>query len=113
MQKRQELLKEWYREQMKSLIPAIIEKWEKLLHVRVNDWVVKQMKSKWGSCNISRKRICLNLELVKRSEQCLEYVIVHELVHLKERLHNKRFYAFLDTYLPNWKKYKFELRVQI
>lgn len=110
VEKRQELMTAWYREQIKEYIPVLIAKWEKLLNVQVNEWQVKKMKSKWGSCNVMRKRIHINLELMKRPEHCLEFVIVHELVHLKERLHNKRFYAFMDRYLPDWKQYKLELK---
>lgn len=107
--KRHEILTEWYRVQLKKQIPAIIDKWEKILNVEVYDWRVKQMKTKWGTCNIENKRIWLNLELAKKPEHCLEYIIVHEMVHLLERHHNERFLYYMDTHLPNWRQLKIEL----
>jgi predicted metal-dependent hydrolase len=107
--KRHKILIEWYRVQLKKQIPAIIDKWEKILNVKVDDWQVKQMKTKWGSCNIEKKRIWLNLELAKKPEHCLEYIIVHEMVHLLERHHNERFLYYMDKYLPNWRQLKNEL----
>jgi len=107
--KRHEILTEWYRIELKKQIPAIIDKWEKILNVKVDDWQVKQMKTKWGSCNIEKKRIWLNLELAKKPEHCLEYIIVHEIVHLLERHHNDRFLYYMDTHLPNWRQLKIEL----
>lgn len=107
--KRHEILTEWYRIQLKKQIPAIIDKWEKILNVKVDDWQVKQMKTKWGACNIEKKRIWLNLELAKKPEHCLEYIIVHEMVHLLERHHNDRFLYYMDTHLPNWRQLKTEL----
>lgn len=107
--KRHKILTEWYRVQLKKQIPAIIDKWEKILNVKVDDRQVKQMKTKWGSCNIEKKRIWLNLELAKKPEHCLEYIIVHEMLHLLERHHNERFLYYMDTYLPNWRQLKNEL----
>lgn len=104
-----EILNEWYRQQLKQLIPELIQKWEKIMQVQVNDWQVKQMKTKWGTCNIEKKRIWLNLELAKKPIHCLEYIIVHEMVHLLERHHNDRFLHYINTYLPNWKQLKTEL----
>ncbi len=107
--KRHEIITEWYREELKKLIPTIIAKWESILPVKVNDWQVKQMKTKWGSCNIAQKRIWINLELAKKPEQCLEYIIVHEMVHLLERHHNEKFRYYMDSYLPNWNQLRTEL----
>jgi len=104
--KRHEIMSRWYRVQLKKLIPAIIDKWEKILHVKVDDWRVRQMKTMWGSCNIEKKRIWINLELAKKPEYCLEYIIVHEMVHLLERHHNDRFSYYMDKYLPNWRQIK-------
>jgi predicted metal-dependent hydrolase len=104
-----EIMTEWYRKQLKGQIPDIIAKWEKILNVEVYDWHVKQMKTKWGSCKIEKKRILLNLELAKKPERCLEYIIVHEMVHLLERNHNERFLYYMDTYIPNWRQLKSEL----
>ncbi len=107
--KRHEILTEWYRAELKKQVPLIIEKWEKRLDVKVNDWQVRHMKTRWGSCNIEKKRIWVNLELAKKPEKCLEYIIVHEMVHFMERHHNDRFLYFLDKYLPNWAQLKKEL----
>ena len=109
VEKRHEIMAEWYRVQLKKEIPVIIEKWEVILKVNVSDWQVKQMKTKWGSCNIEKKRIWVNLELAKKPEHCLEYIIVHEMVHLLERHHNERFLYYMDTYLPVWRQLKTEL----
>ncbi|MBC8137773.1 MAG: M48 family metallopeptidase [Fibrella sp.] len=73
------------------------------------EWGVKRMKTKWGTCNIEARRVWLNLELVKKPPQCLEYVIVHELTHLLERHHNERFTAHLDKFLPQWRTLRAEL----
>jgi hypothetical protein len=99
----------WYRQQLKQEIPPLIAKWEKNIGVTVNEWGVKLMKTKWGTCNIEAKRIWLNLELAKKDKQCLEYVVVHEMVHLLERNHGERFVALMNKFLPNWKLYKDEL----
>ena len=109
VEKRQEILTEWYRAQLKNDIPTIIAKWEAILKVKVESWQVKQMKTLWGSCNIEKKRIWVNLELAKKPEHCLEYIIVHEMVHLLERHHNDRFVYYMNTYLPNWRQLKKEL----
>lgn len=107
--KRHEIMSKWYRGQLKKQIPEIIQKWEKILKIHVADWQVKQMKTKWGSCNIEKKRIWLNLELAKKPVHCLEYIIVHEMVHFLERHHNERFLYNMDKHLPNWRQIKNEL----
>lgn len=107
--KREEVVKEWYRAELKKQIPPLIEKWEARMGITVKEWNIRQMKTKWGSCNAQEDRIWLNLELAKKSKQCLEYVIVHEMVHLQERLHTERFHALLDKYMPRWRSYKEEL----
>jgi len=108
-EQREKVMREWYRRQLKAQIPALIEKWEKRIGVKVNSWGVRQMKTKWGSCNTTAKRIWINLELAKKPPQCLEYIVVHEMVHLLERTHNERFVAYLDQYLPHWRNLKEEL----
>lgn len=90
-------------------IPPLITKWEKKLKVKVNEYGIKQMKTKWGTCNIEAKRIWVNLELAKKSLPCLEYIVVHEMVHLLERHHNDTFIAYIDKFLPRWKALKTEL----
>lgn len=105
-EKRKHIMDEWYRKQLKELVPALIEKWEKKLHVKVRQFGIKKMKTRWGTCNHKAKRIWLNLELAKKPVECLEYIIVHEMVHLKERKHNEVFVGYLDKHLPKWRFYK-------
>lgn len=107
--KRHEIMSEWYRLQLKKQIPELVKKWEKIMNVKVGEWQVKLMKTKWGSCNIEKKRIWLNLELAKKPLNCLEFIVVHEMAHLLERHHNDRFLYYMDGYLPNWKRLKTEL----
>jgi len=106
---REKVLTDWYRTQLKQEIAPLMEKWTKIIGVTVNEWRVKKMKTKWGSCAIYAKRIWFNLELIKKSPQCLEYVLVHELVHLLERHHNEKFQAYMSKFLPNWGFYHQEL----
>lgn len=103
---REIILLRWHREQLKALIPPLLEKWQPILGVQVTDWGVKKMKTKWGSCNPAARRVWFNLELAKKPVQCLEYIVVHELVHLLERHHNERFTALMDAYLPPWRQYR-------
>ena len=103
---RERVLHEWYRAQLKELIPPLLKKWEKRLGVRASEWGIRRMRTKWGTCNEKAGRIWLNLELAKKEEHCLEYVLVHELTHLKERHHNDRFIAIMDKSLPNWRSIK-------
>lgn len=106
---RRRLLSGWYRQQLKSRIPALIAKWEPIMGVTVAEWGVKQMKTKWGTCNATARRIWLNLELVKKPPHCLEYIVVHEMVHLLERNHSDAFKALMDRFLPQWRLYREEL----
>jgi predicted metal-dependent hydrolase len=103
LKNRQLVLNEWYREQLKKRIPDLLSKWQEKMGVTTEDWEIKKMKTKWGSCNIAAKRIWLNLELAKKPPECLEYILVHELVHLLERNHNDRFRAHMDHFMPNWR----------
>jgi predicted metal-dependent hydrolase len=108
-EQRRKVLLDWYRRHLKNDIPPLIEKWEAKIGVTVNEWGVKLMKTKWGTCNIEAGRIWLNLELAKKPHHCLEYIVVHEMVHFLERHHNERFIAYMDKFLPNWRFYKEEL----
>lgn len=94
----------WFRQQLEQAIPDLAKRWEKIIGVKVAIWRVKKMKTLWGSCNVRARRIWLNSELVKKPPECLEYVLVHEMVHLLEASHNHRFYAFMDRFLPDWKE---------
>ena len=109
LEQRRKVMVEWYRSELKKHIPDLISKWEKIIKVQVDDWAVKQMKTKWGTCNISAKRIWLNLELSKKPLHCLEFIVVHEMVHLLERLHNDKFIGYMDKFMPNWRFNKDEL----
>lgn len=108
-ERRAEILKEWYRAELKAMLPALITKWESVLDVQVNKWEVKQMKTLWGSCNHRTRNIIFNLELIKKPLHCIEYIVVHELLHIRVRLHNEEFTALLNRYIPNWKQLKEEL----
>lgn len=103
---RKVLLEDWYRRQIKKVIPDLISHWEPVLGVHVKEWRVRKMKTRWGTCNIRAGRIWLNLELAKKPQKCLEYIIVHEMTHLLERYHNARFYQFMDSWMPDWRDYK-------
>lgn len=107
--KREGLLNAWYRRHLKSLLPNLISKWQPIIGVEVAHWRIKKMKTRWGSCNIQDHRIWLNLELAKKPPQCLDYVLVHEMVHLLERHHNERFRTLMDRFLPQWRLYRDEL----
>lgn len=112
-EQRERVLHQWYREKLKELIPSLIQKWQKTMGVRVAEWGIKRMKTKWGSCNQKAKRIWLNLELAKKPTQCLEYIIVHEMVHLLERHHNEHFTGLMEKFLPQWKLYRDELNYSV
>ncbi len=108
-QKRGLVLRQWYRQRLKELIPSLLEKWQKLLGIQAAEFRVKRMKTKWGTCNQEARRIWLNLELVKKPVHCVEYVVVHELAHLIERRHNDRFVSIMDQHLPQWRLHRNEL----
>lgn len=105
------LLGRWYRRQLKAVIPPLLEFWEPRIGVKTADWGIRRMKTRWGTCNIIARRIWLNLELIKKPPECLEYVLVHELVHLHERRHNERFYNLLDRFLPEWRQARKKLEL--
>jgi len=105
-EQREAVLWRWYRQQMKALIPDLLALWEPRVGVSVAEWGVKYMRSRWGSCNISARRIWLNLELIRRPPECLAYVLVHELVHLRERYHNECFYRLLGEAMPDWRRHR-------
>ncbi len=100
--KRQALVEEWYREQLKEAIPPLLTRWQPLLDVTVERFFVQRMKTKWGSCNHKVGTIRLNTELAKKPAECLEYIVLHELVHLVEPTHNARFVALMDRFMPQW-----------
>lgn len=103
---KQKFLDQWYRRELAALLPELITHWEKVVGVKVEQWGIKKMKTRWGSCNTRASRIWLNLSLIKKPIRCLEYVLVHELVHLHEASHNKRFYALMSQFMPEWKEHQ-------
>jgi predicted metal-dependent hydrolase len=109
VEKRAEVMREWYRAELKETLPPLIAKWEEILQVKARHWEVKQMKTLWGSCNHKTQRLIFNLELIKKPTHCIEYIVAHEMTHLVERLHNSRFTAILDAHIPGWRMLKDEL----
>jgi predicted metal-dependent hydrolase len=105
-EKKQAVLDQWYREQLKAAVPPLVAKWERLLRVKVEQFFVQRMKTKWGSCNHAAGSIRLNAELAKKPPECLEYVTVHEMVHLLEPTHNARFIALVNQFIPKWRHYR-------
>lgn len=106
---RRHVLERWHRDQLYQAIPDLVETWSPVVGVGVAECRVKRMKTRWGSCNIAARRIWLNLELIRKPPRCLEYILVHEMVHLLERQHNERFRRLMDTFMPDWRLRKDEL----
>ncbi len=104
--KRHALVEHWYREQIKVAVVPLLAKWQPLMGVKVERFFVRRMKTMWGSCNYRAHTIRLNTELARKPPECLEYVVVHELVHLLEPTHNARFAALMDRFMPKWKLYR-------
>lgn len=109
--KRQLLMQNWYRALLEARMALLILTWQERLGVQASAWGIKRMKTRWGSCSIAAKRIWINLELARRSDFCLEYIIVHELLHLLERGHGPAFHALMDRYLPDWHERERELKL--
>ena len=103
-QRKRELVEEWYRDQIKAMVPAMIAKWERRMDVKVAYLFVQRMKTKWGSCNPRSHSIRLNTDLAKKPLECVEYVVVHEMAHLIVRHHDDRFRKVMDECLPNWRQ---------
>ena len=110
---REKYVAEWYRGILKAEIERVLPKWEENTGLHPNGWQIKNMKTRWGTCNVNTRKIWLNLQLAKKTPECLEYVIVHELMHLIERSHNEKFVALMDQYLPNWREIRKKLNTQI
>jgi predicted metal-dependent hydrolase len=107
--RKHEILESWYRQQLHAAIAPLLAHWEPRIGVKVGRYFVQHMKTKWGSCNAARANIRLNTELAKKPVDCLEYIVVHELVHLKEPSHNAHFVALMDRHMPNWRARKDQL----
>jgi predicted metal-dependent hydrolase len=109
VEKKEAVVSAWHREQLRLAISPLIAKWEPLMGIKVDRIFVQRMKTKWGSCNPRRRSIRLNSELARKPPECLEYVIVHEMVHLLERHHNDVFLNYMNKFMPQWRHYRDEL----
>jgi predicted metal-dependent hydrolase len=109
MEKREAVVTAWYREQVSDVALPLIAKWEPLLGVQANQVIVRRMKTRWGSCTPTKRTIRLNTELGKKPRECLEYVVVHELLHLIEPSHNAHFISLMDQHMPHWRHLRDEL----
>jgi len=107
--KKKLVLESWHREQLRIIIDDLVADWEKHIGVKSSEFRIRKMKTRWGSCNTDNGRIWLNLELIKKPVECIEFIIVHELVHLLERNHNDRFRSLLDHFMPKWRFHRDEL----
>jgi len=108
-EKKEAIVATFYRDQIRAAVPSLIAKWTALMGVTVERLYVQQMKTKWGSCNPRARAIRLNTELAKKPKHCLEYILVHELVHFFEPHHGDRFVSFMDKFMPQWRQYREEL----
>lgn len=108
-QTRASVMAAWYRQTLRIAAQPLIEVWEGRLRVKVQRLFVQQMRTKWGSCNTTARSIRLNTELAKKPRECLEYVVLHELVHLIERRHDERFKQYMDRFMPHWRQFRDEL----
>ena len=104
--KRRSVLTEWYRHELKRILSGVIEECCRRVGVNITGWNVRNMRTRWGSCNTTRRSILLNLQLIKKPYRCLEYVVIHELVHLLERNHTHRFWSLVERFCPNWREIK-------
>lgn len=103
------LLSEWYRSELKDILPRLIERWCNRIGTEIPTFDILSMPQRWGSCNKAKKHIVFNLELAKKPIECIEYIVAHEVIHLVERTHTDRFFRLLDTYFPNWKMLRDQL----
>ncbi len=106
---REKYYEKWLRQELKKELNILIQKWENVTSLKTSDVRIKKMKTKWGSCNPLAKRIWINLELIKKPQKYLEYVILHELLHFMEKKHNKRFKEMMTKYMPEWEILRREL----
>jgi predicted metal-dependent hydrolase len=108
---REKLVNTWYKKALEEEIPFLLARWERTIGVSSSGYRIRDMKTRWGTCNVRTKKICLNLQLAKKPPKCLEYVVVHELVHLLEKSHNRVFKGYMDHFLPEWRSIKSELNM--
>ena len=102
-------MSDWYRQKLRAILNELLPKWQAKIGVKVTAWGIMRMKTRWGTCNHKTGRILLNLELAKKPVPCIEYVAVHELIHLIEKKHNEKFVDLMTKYLPKWRSEKQEL----
>jgi predicted metal-dependent hydrolase len=112
VENRRKVIEEFYRSELKIALDELLVEWQKRLQVKMNAYGIRKMKTKWGSCNTDAARTLFNLELAKKPYECLEYIVVHELVHLLVRTHNDEFKALMDLHVPDWKQRKALLKDQ-
>ena len=103
LESRRRILTEWYRQELKRAMPHLVEECCARVGVPITGWNIRNMRTRWGSCNVKAGRILLNLQLVKKPYECLEYVVIHELVHLLERNHTRKFWGLVEKFCPHWK----------
>lgn len=108
-EQRKRVLETWYRTELRNVVGPMLETWSKQLDVELTDWGIRRMKTKWGTSHVDARRVWLNLELVKKPIACIEYVVVHELVHFLAPHHDERFVALMDRHLPTWRFLRAEL----
>lgn len=109
VEERRKQLDKWYKEQLKKEVEKQKEHWETRVGKQAKEWTFRRMKTRWGSCHVQKEKICLNIQLAEKPYSCLEYVIVHELTHLHETGHNKRFWGLMDKFYPTWRSVKKQL----
>lgn len=108
-EQREMIFEKFYRSELRKLVPGLLERWQKKVGVQAKEVCIKKMKTRWGTCISKERRIWLNLELAKKPLHCIDYVFVHELVHLIEKNHSERFMQLLESALPNWRSSREEL----
>ena len=101
---KEKMVNNWYRKCLQEKLTIFVDKWEKIIGVKANEVRIKNMKSRWGSCNIRAKRLWFNLQLAKKPLEGLEYVVVHELIHLLAEKHDWVFFSYLTKYMPDWRQ---------
>jgi predicted metal-dependent hydrolase len=107
--RREQVMQDWYRNELRNILTPLIDKWQKKIGIKAYYWGIRRMKTRWGTCDEKTNRLCFNLELIKKPESCIQYVVVHELIHMIERKHNDKFVGLIDKYLPKWRSEKDEL----
>ncbi len=113
VEQRERYINEWYRGMLKAEVEQLLPKWSEITGLCPDSWQTKNMTTRWGTCNVKTKKIWLNLQLAKKPIDCLEYVILHELAHLKVKNHNEQFVAIMDQYMPYWREIRKKLNDQI